>query len=117
LRLERSHNTLYTTRSQITPQSHNPHLIILFPPLPPIYLGPVVLLNVFNAYGGASFYQGLVGSVFDMDWESPVPQAASLEGRGEGTYTALVGFPFGSGLDFILDTLLPFASDRSQCVT
>jgi hypothetical protein len=52
-----------------------------------------------------------------MDWESPVPQAASLEGRGEGTYTALVGFPFGSGLDFILDTLLPFTSDRSQCVT
>jgi hypothetical protein len=58
-----------------------------------------------------------VGSVFDTDWESPVPQATSIEGWGEGAYTALVGFPFGSGLDFILDTLLLFASDHSQCVT
>ena len=34
---------------------------------------------------GFHFSQGLVGSVYDMDWESSVPQAASTEGQGEGT--------------------------------
>ena len=63
------------------------------------------------------FSQGLEGSISDTDWESPVPQAASTEEQGEGTYTALVGFPFSSGLDFILDTLPLFASDCSQCAT
>jgi hypothetical protein len=63
---------------------------------------------------GFHFYQGLEGSVSDTDWESPVPQAAFTEGRGEGTYTALT---FGSGLDLTLVTLSIFAPDRSQCVT
>jgi hypothetical protein len=27
-----------------------------------------------------------------MDWDSSVPQAASIKGRGEGTCMALVGF-------------------------
>ena len=52
--------------------------------------------------------QGLLGSVPDMDWDSSVPLAASIEGRGEGTCTALVGFhSFGAQLDYLLVTPSP----------
>ena len=45
-------------------------------------------------------FQGLLGSVVDTDWDSLVPQAAPIEGRGEGTYTALVGFHLDIGFDY-----------------
>ena len=35
-----------------------------------------------------------------MNWDILVPQAASIEGRGEGTHAALVGFLFGAELDY-----------------
>jgi hypothetical protein len=37
-------------------------------------------------------FQGLEGSVLDTDWDSLVSQAASIEGWGDGTCAALVGF-------------------------
>jgi hypothetical protein len=44
--------------------------------------------------------QGLLGSADDTGWDSPVPRAAPTEGRGEGTYAALVGFHFSTRLDY-----------------
>ena len=46
----------------------------------------------------------LLGSAFDTDWDSSVPQAASIEGQGEGTCMALVGFHSGAKLDYTLVT-------------
>ena len=50
--------------------------------------------------------QGLLGSAFDTNWDSSVPQAASTVGQGEGTCVALVGFLFGAVLDYI-SVMLP----------
>ena len=47
---------------------------------------------------GFTMFQDLEGSVLDTDWDSPVPQAASIEGQGEGTCAALVGFHLVPGL-------------------
>ena len=41
-----------------------------------------------------------------MDWDSSVPQAASIEGWGEGTCAALIGFHFGVKLDYMSVTHL-----------
>jgi len=54
---------------------------------------------------GSIISQGLLGSAFDTDWDSSVPQAASIEGRGEGTCVALVGFHSGAKLDYT--TVMP----------
>jgi hypothetical protein len=43
-----------------------------------------------------------VGSAFDTNWDSLVPQAAPIEGRGEGTCAALVGFTSSAKLDYNL---------------
>jgi len=89
----------------------SPHSLIILtsslisPPLP--FIWDLSYCSTLSTPTVSQFSQGLVGSVSDTDWESPVPQAASIEGLGKGTYTALVGFPFGSGLDFILEIHFP----------
>jgi hypothetical protein len=61
-------------------------------PLPPSHcFGTCLISQRFSRTWGSTISQGLVGSVYDTDWESSVPQAASTEGWGKGTYMALVG--------------------------
>lgn len=54
-------------------------------------------LTRFVAY---LFSQGVVRSVVDTDWDSPVLQAAPSVGRGEGTCMASVGFHLDTGFDY-----------------
>ena len=89
-RFEWSHKTPYLTRSRITLLSFR-----ISPPQNPFsspFIGTCFNSQLNTLTQGSTSSQGLVGSVYDTDWESSVPQAASVERRGKGTYAALVGF-------------------------
>ncbi|KIM76717.1 hypothetical protein PILCRDRAFT_640540 [Piloderma croceum F 1598] len=79
---------LFTHHFQISPFS-------LSPPLP--FLWDLLHFTLFiSLQQGQTSSQGLVGSAVDMNWDSSVPQAVSIERRGEGTCVALVGFLSGA---------------------
>ena len=90
-----------------------PLFTLLLPSLSPIFLGldaPLTEMFLFGIYLPS---QGLLGSADDMGWDSLVPQVAPTEGWGEGTYAALIGFHFSTGLDYTQTVPLQYIPDCS----
>src|ERR1700683_3282992 len=86
------HTCILAKRHNIRTQF--PDFLILSPL--PIFWDLLHFSSFVSLQRGRFSSQGLVGSASDTNWDSLVPQAASIEGRGEGTCAALVGFLLGA---------------------
>ena len=97
----------YTTSSCSYPYAETSHSLIkyvlcyLFPPISWFVALPNLSYShrvefILRAYWGAQLSQ------VDTNWDSSVPQAASIKGQGKGTCVALIGFYLDAQLDYIL---------------